>query len=586
MADGEHTLMLAPTGSGKTLAAFLHAIDVVGTSPPPTRPGISVLYVSPLKALAYDVERNLRAPLAGIEASIANAESFRRIAIDVRTGDTSAKERRRALRHPGDILITTPESLYLLLTSQARETLRTVRTVIIDEIHAVAGTKRGVHLALSLERLCALTDHEPQRIGLSATQRPLAEVARFLGGDRNVHIVDASEPPRLELSIEVPEPDTGPVPDDTVWPSILRRLVTLVTGHTSTIIFCNSRRTAEKLAQEINELTDAELCKAHHGSMSRHQRTEVEAELKAGTLRALAATSSLELGIDMGAVDLVVQVESPGSASRGLQRIGRAGHGVGQISRGVILPKFPADLVEATVVGREMLDGEVEALAVPGNCLDVLAQQVVAACAMDSWQLDDLYRVVSRAHSFRDLSRAAFVEVLEMLAGRYPSDDFIELRPRLIWDRDADMLRGRSGAKTVALINGGTIPDRACSGCTSAKKARASVSSTRRWSTKPGAVMSFSSVPRVGASKPSPAIASSCNRRPESRAPCPFGAATVPAGPSRSGGRSGPSYERFPCSTETLPPACSKTVSPRPASRRRHPRSSRQATRGHRGLAQ
>ena len=472
IASGRHTLMSAPTGSGKTLAAFLHAIDAVATSPPPAHPGSRVLYVSPIKALAYDIERNLQQPIAGIAEESKASETFGEVTVGVRTGDTSARDRRRLLSHPADILITTPESLYLLLTSQARETLRSIETVIVDEIHAFAGGKRGAHLALSLERLAAITETEPQRIGLSATQKPLDEVARFLGGDRPVEIVDASEPPRLDIAIVVPAADMSapqappgsrsldadaPV---TIWPTIYPRLVELVQAHRSTIIFCNSRRVAERIAQEVNELAGHELCRAHHGSVSRAQREHIEALLKAGELRALAATSSLELGIDMGAVDLVVQIESPGSVSRGLQRIGRAGHHVGDVSVGRLIPKFRGDLLETTVVTRGMLDGDVEAVQIPQNCLDVLAQQIVAACSVDSWPVDELWHRFRRAHSFRDLSRDAFVEVAEMLAGRYPSDDFAELRPRVIWDRDHDTLQARRGAKMVALVNGGTIPDR------------------------------------------------------------------------------------------------------------------------------
>ncbi len=489
IAAGEHTLMLAPTGSGKTLAAFLACLDRL-TGDLDGERGTRVVYVSPIKALAYDVEKNLRVPLAGLERiAAARGVRLRAPRIDVRTGDTPATERRRQLRDPGEILITTPESLYLLLGSAARHGLMAVDTVIVDEIHALAPTKRGVHLALSLERLSALVAAggrpQPQRIGLSATQRPLSEVARFLGGDRPVAIVDAGERPHLDLQIVVPVEDmTAPPPPDPsspvaveeargapgggLWPSIYPRLLEMVMAHRSTILFVNSRRLAERLATQLTELARAtggcgpedELVRAHHGSVARLQRLAIEEELKAGHLRAITATSSLELGIDMGAVDLVVQIESPGAVARGLQRIGRAGHQVGAVSRGRIVPKFRGDLLEAAVCARGMLDGEVEPIRLPENCLDVLAQHLVAMCAVQPWPVAELERVVSRTAGFRNLGRAALDGVLDMLSGRYPSDEMAELRPRLVWDRAADVVTARAGARLLAVVNGGTIPDR------------------------------------------------------------------------------------------------------------------------------
>jgi len=480
IAAGEHTLMLAPTGSGKTLAAFFWCLDRLVRNPPAPKSGVRVLYVSPLKALAYDVEKNLRAPLEGMR----RLGSLPEIRIDVRTGDTPAAERRRQSVDPAPILITTPESLYLLLGSRAREKLVGIETIIIDEIHAMAPTKRGAHLSISLERLSHLVTsrggRDPQRIGLSATQRPLAEVARFLGGDRPVAIVDAGMKPRVDLQIVVPVADMNAIPpppkgtDDAdpgergIWPAIYPVVLDLILAHRSTILFVNSRRTAERLAQKVTELAiatgrvspDEELVRAHHGSVARHQREEIEGLLKTGVLRAIAATSSLELGIDMGAVDLVVQVESPGGIARGLQRIGRAGHHVGGTPRGRIVPKFRGDLLEAAVVAEKMLAGEVEAIRVPENALDVLAQQIVAMCAVEPWRVAELERVVRRAAGYRDLGRAALIEVLEMLSGRYPSDDFAELRPRLSWDRAADVVEARRGARLLSVVNAGTIPDR------------------------------------------------------------------------------------------------------------------------------
>jgi ATP-dependent Lhr-like helicase len=486
---GGHSLLLAPTGSGKTLAAFLACIDRLIQLPRHVDPGVRVVYVSPLKALAYDIERNLRLPLEGISRAAERlGVPVRPVTVSIRTGDTPAKDRRGMLRAPGDILITTPESLYLVLAGQAREILRSVETIIVDEIHALAPTKRGAHLALSLERLAELSGREPQRIGLSATAGPLAgasdnrsgvdEIARYLvggrdGREREVAIVDAGEKPNLDLTIEVPadlvesgappraQPSDGATQERFgAWPAIHDRLLELVRAHRSTIVFANSRRLCERLAQQLNQLAGQELVLAHHGSIAREQRTQIEARLKAGELRGIVATSSLELGIDMGAVDLVVQVESPGSVARGLQRAGRAGHGVGQRSQARILPKYRADLLETAVVARLMLDGAVDAIVVPRNPLDVLAQQIVAMVAERPWDVDELFALVRRAHSYRSLPRTLYEGVLDMLAGRYPSDAFADLRPRLIWDRNQRQLAARRDARLLAIVNGGTIPDR------------------------------------------------------------------------------------------------------------------------------
>lgn len=495
IASGEHALLLAPTGSGKTLAAFLWALDKLGRRPPDSKPGVRVLYVSPLKALVYDVERNLRAPLVGMQRFAEQlGQPMTPVAHGVRTGDTSQKERRLFSKHPPEVFITTPESLYLVLTSNAREALRTVDTVIVDEIHTMAGSKRGAHLALSLERLSAFADIDPQRIGLSATQRPLERIARYLGGDRPVAIVDASQKPDLELHIEVPVPDmeqpwmrpgakvqvdgtvgegyqhsstpagTGAVAgnDDSrsIWPAIQPRLLELIRSHTSTIVFANSRLLCERLAQRLNELAGEELVLAHHGSIAHERRTMIEERLKSGQLRAIVATSSLELGIDMGAVDLVIQVESPGSVARGLQRVGRAGHGVGQRSEGRIFPKYRGDLLEAAAVASHMLQGRIEETHLPHNPLDVLSQQIVAMASMDDWPVDDALALVKRAASFKDLSPELFHGVLDMLSGRYPSEDFGDLRARIHWARDTDTLSERKGSRMLAVFNAGTIPDR------------------------------------------------------------------------------------------------------------------------------
>ncbi len=567
IASGEHVLLSAPTGSGKTLAAFLWALDRLGGGDaaagvlvggetrgegarsrasedpaPPPGGGVRVVYVSPLKALSYDVERNLRAPLRGIGANVS---------VGIRTGDTSQSERAAMARKPPEILITTPESLYLILGSRARAMLSTVETVIVDEIHAVAAVKRGAHLALTLERLeeQALVgsaraggrqDGRPhacvQRVGLSATQNPLEEVGRFLvGPTRKVRILDAgASVPKdtpggrmrgahaaagkpLDLRIHVPVesmsepagPASGdpldPVPGsestrNSIWPAIYPELLRLVREHRSTIVFVNNRRSAERVALRLNELAAGgadgggddfdgdrngldgaargglrgvpaeqsgpvalrEVARAHHGSLSREERTTIEEQLKAGELPCLVATSSLELGIDMGAVDLVLQVESPKSVARGLQRIGRAGHGVGEVSKGRFFPKFRGDLLECAVVCRRMREGAIEPTVVPRNALDVLAQQIVAiaASADEDVSVDHLHALVTRSHSYSELPRALLENVLDMLDGRYPSSEFGELRARIVWDRVAGRIRARRGARQLAIANAGTIPDR------------------------------------------------------------------------------------------------------------------------------
>ncbi|MET7329882.1 ATP-dependent helicase [Nonomuraea sp. NPDC005650] len=563
ISRGDNTLVVAPTGSGKTLAAFLWSLDRLafektapaapGAEPAvpeaepdapkkrapgsavhrPSAPGrgagskgapkgTRVLYVSPLKALAVDVERNLRAPLAGLKQTARRLGlPVPEISVAIRSGDTPSEDRRRYAAKPSDILITTPESLFLLLTSQAREALRGVETVIVDEVHAVAATKRGAHLALSLERLDALLDKPAQRIGLSATVRPVSEVAAFLGGTRPAAVVQPPSEKRIEVEVVVPVEDMtemegrpraegaeefAPEPGNrSIWPHVEDRLFDLIGAHSSTIVFANSRRLAERLCTRLNELAYerenggaeavdlsiwetgpaaaparppqrmpadmmaqagaakgvvTEIVRAHHGSVSKEERAQIEEALKSGRLPAVVATSSLELGIDMGAVDLVACVEAPPSVASGLQRIGRAGHQVGAVSKGVIFPKYRGDLVQTAVVAERMKSGQIEELRYPRNPLDVLAQQIVAMTALDEWTVDELESVVKRAAPYATLPRTALEATLDMLAGRYPSEEFAELRPRVVWDRVTGTLQGRPGAQRLAVTNGGTIPDR------------------------------------------------------------------------------------------------------------------------------
>ncbi|VEG44561.1 Lhr-like helicase [Mycolicibacterium flavescens] len=494
IADGDNTLVVAPTGSGKTLAAFLWAIDQLASVPAEPRAGTKVLYVSPLKALAVDVERNLRTPLTGI-ARVAERRGVPapQISVGVRSGDTSPAQRRELIARPPDVLITTPESLFLMLTSAARDTLANVQTVIVDEVHAVAATKRGAHLALSLERLDQLLDRPAQRIGLSATVRPPEEVARFLSGQARTTVVAPPAAKTFDLSVQVPVPDMANLENNTIWPDVEERIVDLVESHNSSIVFANSRRLAERLTSRLNEIhaerTGQELetgpntgvaggspahimgsgqasgaptllARAHHGSVSKEQRAIVEDDLKSGRLKAVVATSSLELGIDMGAVDLVIQVEAPPSVASGLQRIGRAGHQVGEISQGVLFPKHRTDLIGCAVTVKRMLSGEIETMRVPTNPLDVLAQHTVAACALEPLDADRWFDAVRRSAPFATLPRSAFEATLDLLSGKYPSTEFAELRPRLVYDRDTGTLTARPGAQRLAVTSGGAIPDR------------------------------------------------------------------------------------------------------------------------------
>ncbi len=505
ISGGSNTLVVAPTGSGKTLAAFLWAIDRLANSPVPeeTNRRTRVLYISPLKALAVDVERNLRSPLIGVTQTAKRlGMSPPEVTVGVRSGDTTSSDRRLLQRVPPDILITTPESLYLMLTASARETLRGVETVIIDEVHAVASTKRGAHLALSLERLDLLLDTPATRIGLSATVRPREEVARFLAGGAPVTIVAPVSTKKFNLSVVVPVEDmtelgTTPVREGSaagstepqhgsIWPHVEEQIVDRILEHRSTIVFANSRRLAERLTARLNEIyaqrnsvDDAEtagdgsestgaaavdtsplLARAHHGSVSKDQRAGIEDDLKSGRLRCVVATSSLELGIDMGAVDLVIQVEAPPSVASGLQRVGRAGHQVGEISEGIIFPKHRADLIHSAVASERMSAGKIEAMRIPQNPLDVLAQHTVAAVALDSINVDEWFDVVKRSAPFSSLPRSAYDATLDLLSGLYPSDEFAELRPRVVFDRITGTLTGRPGAQRLAVTSGGTIPDR------------------------------------------------------------------------------------------------------------------------------
>ncbi len=495
---GRHALVVAPTGSGKTLSAFLWGLDTLlrRTEPPAKERRCRVLYISPLKALAVDVERNLRAPLAGIRHTAERlGVTVPELRVGIRSGDTSAADRRRLSSSPPDILITTPESLFLMLTSQARESLRGVETVILDEVHAVAGGKRGAHLALTLERLDALLPRPAQRIGLSATVRPLEEVARFLGGSAPVEIVAPPSEKSWDLRVVVPVEDMtapedyddsgagegggDPARSSSIWPHVEESVVDLIGQHRSTIVFANSRRLSERLTARLNEIAtnrsaggstvggspttagaETVIAKAHHGSVSKEQRALIEDDLKRGRLPAVVATSSLELGIDMGAVDLVVQIESPPSVASALQRVGRAGHQVGETSRGVLFPKHRGDLAQTAVTVERMRSGGIESLRVPANPLDVLAQQVVAMTALEAWDVDTLYDLVRRSAPFANLPRAAYDATLDLLSGRYPSDEFAELRPRIVWDRVTGALTGRPGSQRLAVTSGGTIPDR------------------------------------------------------------------------------------------------------------------------------
>ncbi len=495
IADGDNTLVIAPTGSGKTLAAFLWAIDRLAASEPrPAKAGTRVLYVSPLKALAVDVERNLRTPLTGIgRVAERNGVPAPDISVGVRSGDTTPAQRRELITRPPDILITTPESLFLMLTSAARETLTDVQTVIVDEVHAVANTKRGAHLALSLERLDQLLERPAQRIGLSATVRPPEEVARFLSGQARTTIVAPPAAKTFDLSVTVPVPDMANLENNTIWPDVEERIVDLIEAHNSSIVFANSRRLAERLTSRLNEIhaerTGVELAlepnpkvgggypaqlmasgasfgaptllaRAHHGSVSKEQRAQVEEDLKSGRLKAVVATSSLELGIDMGAVDLVIQVEAPPSVASGLQRIGRAGHQVGEVSQGVLFPKHRTDLIGCAVTVTRMHSGEIETMRIPANPLDVLAQHTVAASALEPLDADRWFDAVRRSAPFATLPRSAFEATLDLLSGKYPSTEFAELRPRLVYDRDAGTLTARPGAQRLAVTSGGAIPDR------------------------------------------------------------------------------------------------------------------------------
>lgn len=500
IADGDHTLVVAPTGSGKTLAAFLWALDALAREADRV-PGTQVLYVSPLKALAVDVERNLRTPLAGI-TRLAEQRGLPvpSISVGVRSGDTPPAQRRQLIAKPPDVLITTPESLFLMLTSAARDTLAGVQTVIVDEIHAIAATKRGAHLALSLERLDELAgERRAQRIGLSATVRPPEELARFLSGaaatkaTNRTTVVAPPSAKTVELSVQVPVPDMANLTNNSIWPDVEARLVDLIESHNSTIVFANSRRLAERLTARLNEI-HAERCglmvpseanpqvaggapayvmasgqtfgaptllaRAHHGSVSKEQRAVVEEDLKRGELKAVVATSSLELGIDMGAVDLVIQVEAPPSVASGLQRIGRAGHQVGEVSRGVLFPKHRTDLLGCAVSVQRMLTGQIETMRVPSNPLDILAQHTVAAAALEPLDADRWFETVRRSAPFATLPRSVFEATLDLLSGKYPSTEFAELRPRLVYDRDNGTLTARPGAQRLAVTSGGAIPDR------------------------------------------------------------------------------------------------------------------------------
>jgi ATP-dependent Lhr-like helicase len=565
IVSGQSTLLIAPTGSGKTLAAFLSALDRLMFSPAPEKHArCKLVYISPIKALAFDIERNLRAPLAGLSHAAARLDiPHRALTIGLRTGDTPAEERARFRRAPADILITTPESLYLMLTSEVRETLRHVDTIILDEIHALAPTKRGTHLFLSLERLEALRPPEApplQRIGLSATQKPLEDVAHLLGGfriadgqavPRPVHIADARRKREMLLSIEVPVEDmaelstserplqakqlkgepSGEAPRS-IWTSIHPRLVELVRSHRSTMVFVNNRRLAERLAAAINEQAGEPLARAHHGSVAREERVQIEDALKAGQLPCIVATSSLELGLDIGAIDLVVQIEAPPSVASGIQRVGRANHQVGENPRGTLFPKHRGDLLACAEAARRMRDGDIETTRFPKNALDVLAQQIVAMVASEeSMDVDTLYARIRGATSYVELPRAQLEGVLDMLSGRYPSEEFAELRPRLTYDRVEGVLSARKSAKRL----GSTAY---FSPRTTSERAAAWASSTKKWCSRRAKARSSCSAHPAGASRKSRTIACWSRRHRASTARCPSGAEMASAAAQSSGAAS------------------------------------------------
>lgn len=467
IARGEDVLLLAPTGWGKTLAAFLYALDwlirqgVEGEPPP----GVAILYLSPLKALNNDIHHNLEAPLQGIrEAADELNLSLPPLTRGLRTGDTSPSKRQSMLRHPPQILMTTPESLFLMLSSKAHEMLKQVKFVIVDEIHTLFPNKRGAHLALSLARLAYLVSSPIQRIGLSATLAPLDQVAAFLRGTgpgvSPVQILDAGNRKELDLKIRLSVEDLASLPEKTIWPSIYRLLLQLIQEVRTTLVFVNSRRLAERITVNLNHLAKKTVARTHHGSISREVRLEVEGLLRKGQLPCIVATSSLELGIDIGFIEQVIQVESPGEVARGLQRVGRAGHTLHQKSTGYLIPKSRTDLLESAVIFREMKKGRIEEVSSPQNPLDVLAQHLVAMTATRCWQLEEIYRLITWAYPFATLSRNDLEGVLAMLSGQYETRGYLDLKPRLFWDRKNNQVRSDPYGKRLAYTGGGTIPDR------------------------------------------------------------------------------------------------------------------------------